>query len=98
MNKVTLFISVVTALMTISCAVEPDQPVKAPQTKLGVSLEDVQSKTHLAPEGTDQEKVRKVLWSEGDMINVNGSVSQPLTAQQSGGTTAEFSFNCAMSE
>lgn len=98
MNKVTLFISVVTALMTISCAVEPDQPVKAPQTKLGVSLEDVQSKTHLAPGGTDQEKVRKVLWSEGDMINVNGSVSQPLTAQQSGGTTAEFSFNCAMSE
>ena len=98
MNKVTLFISVVTALMTISCAVEPDQPVKAPQTKLGVSLEDVQSKTHLAPEDTDQEKVRKVLWSEGDMINVNGSVSQPLTAQQSGGTTAEFSFNCAMSE
>lgn len=98
MNKVTLFISVVTALMTISCAVEPDQPVKAPQTKLGVSLEDVKSKTHLAPEGTDQEKVRKVLWSEGDMINVNGSVSQPLTAQQSGGTTAEFSFNCAMSE
>ena len=98
MNKVTLFISVVTALMTISCAVEPDQPVKAPQTKLGVSLEEVQSKTHLAPEGTDQEKVRKVLWSEGDMINVNGSVSQPLTAQQSGGTTAEFSFNCAMSE
>ena len=98
MNKVTLFISVVTALMTISCAVEPDQPVKAPQTKLGVSLEDVQSKTHLAPEGTDQEKVRKVLWSEGDMINVNGSVSQPLTAQQAGETTAEFSFNCAMSE
>lgn len=98
MNKITLFISVVTALMTISCAVEPDQPVKAPQTKLGVSLEEVQSKTHLGPEGTDQEKVRKVLWSEGDMINVNGSVSQPLTAQQSGGTTAEFSFNCAMSE
>ena len=98
MNKVTLFISVVATIMTFSCAVEPDQSVKVPQTKLGVSLEDVHSKTHLAPEGTDQEKVRKVLWSEGDMINVNGSVSQPLTAQQSGGTTAEFSFNCAMSE
>ena len=84
--------------MTFSCAVEPDQSVKVPQTKLGVSLEDVHSKTHLAPEGTDQEKVRKVLWSEGDMINVNGSVSLPLTAQQAGGTTAEFSFNSAMSE
>lgn len=98
MNKVTLFISVVTTIMTMSCAVEPNQSVKAPQTKLGVSLEDVQSKTHLAPEETDQEKVRKVLWSEGDMINVNGTVSQPLTAQQAGETTAEFSFNCAMSE
>ena len=98
MNKVTLFISVVTTIMTMSCAVEPNQSVKSPQTKLGVSLEDVQSKTQLAPEGTDQEKVRKVLWSVGDMINVNGTVSQPLTAQQSGGTTAEFSFNCAMSE
>ena len=98
MNKVTLFIAAVATIMIAGCAVEPDQPVQEPLTKLGVSLEGVQSRTHLAPEGPDQAKVRKVLWSEGDMINVNGSVSLPLTAQQAGQTVAEFSFNTAMPE
>lgn len=98
MNKITLFISALTTIMAISCAVEPDQPVKISQTKLGVSLRDIHSKTHLSPDETGQEKVRKVLWSEGDKINVNGSVSQPLTAEQAGMTNAEFSINTAMSE
>lgn len=55
--------------------------------QFGVGLSDV--KTTLGPlEGTK----RKIFWSEGDSISINGLVSNPLSAEAAGSVTAVFDF------
>ena len=59
----------------------------------GAGLADV--KTSL---GEREGNTRKILWSEGDCIAVNGAVSEPLDAQAAGEATAVFDFTQYLTE
>ncbi len=91
MNRTILLISFVAALLAAGCVKESGQSETPPVTKVGVSLAEVATKTWLDPQ-TDETNIRKVYWSEGDVINVNGFPSIPLTAEQADKSVADFLF------
>lgn len=91
MNKQFLFISVASLILSFGCAKEPEPKAAKPAVKVGVSLAGVRTKTWLDP-NADESGKRPVYWSEGDIINVNGFQSMPLTADQAGKQTADFFF------
>lgn len=90
MKKVLLFISALSLLSVIGCVSEVhDSESAKEEVKVSVSLTSVQAKTYL---GEVEGNVRKVLWSEGDAVSLNGYVSTALTADQAGSPDAEFKF------
>ena len=91
MNKQFLVISVASFLLALGCAKESEPKVSKPAARIGVSLAEVQTRTSLGP-NADESGKRPVYWSEGDIINVNGFQSMPLTADQAGKQTADFFF------
>ena len=90
MNKTLRFAYAILSLFLVSCIAEEAPQVEQEATTLTVGLTDVQTKTYLAEEAEDG--YRSVLWDEGDVINVNGSDSSPLTAEQAGFRFADFTF------
>ena len=63
------------------------------QTTLTLSLDD--TRTQL---GDKADGVYPLTWAENDAISVNGSVSNALTANEAGATTATFTFNNGFGE
>ena len=89
MKKGFLFISALSLLSVFSCVDEVHQPEDAKEVKVSVSLASVLTKTYL---GELEGNARKVCWSEGDAVNLNGYPSVALTAEQAGKATADFKF------
>lgn len=90
MNKIFQLVSALLSLALIGCIGEESHQLEQQATTLSVSLSTVQTKTHL-----DEETVnghRSVYWDEGDAIDVNGHESEPLTAEQAGFRSADFTF------
>lgn len=93
MKKTLFYLSAVALVLATACNKEVAGPeVPAGKSTVSVSLEG-QTKTTLADEVAG---ARKVLWSEGDQIAINGTASEALAA---GGTqTATFSFSSEIAE
>ena len=89
MKKGFLFISALSLLSVFGCVDEVHQPEDAKEVKVSVSLASVLTRTYL---GEIEGNTRKVCWSEGDAVNLNGYSSVPLTAEQAGKATADFKF------
>ena len=89
MKKGFLFISALSLLSVFGCVNEVYQPEEAKEVKVSVSLASVLTKTYL---GELEGNARKVCWSEGDAVNLNGYPSVALTAEQAGKATADFKF------
>ena len=89
MKKRFLFISALSLLSVFSCVDEVHQPEDAKEVKVSVSLTSVLTRTYL---GEIEDNPRKVCWSEGDAVNLNGYPSVALTAKQAGKATADFKF------
>ena len=86
MNKGLLFVTALSFLSVLGCISETAQQENQ-EVKVSVSLASVSTRTYL---GEEAEGRRKVCWSEGDAVNVNGYESLPLTAEQAGGASADF--------
>ena len=89
MKKRFLFISAFLLLALSSCMNETLQPESSMELKVSVSLAAVQTKTYL---GEVDGNTRKVYWSEGDAVSMNGFASDVLSAEQAGNATADFKF------
>ena len=87
-HKITLFISAALLLLVSGCTKEAEQQHSRQLTSVGVSLETLHTRTFLDPNDSD---IRQVYWSEGDVVNINGSRSLPLGTGQAGKTVADFS-------
>jgi len=83
----------VLALLALSCAQEFAEPQGGPgevsQVEMNVSLPDASVKTSLGPKADNG---YPTLWSEGDMISLNGVKSKALNAESAGKNTASFLF------
>ena len=86
MNKGLLFVTACSLLTFWGCVNEVAQPVEQ-EVNVSVCLSSVRTKTYL---GEVADGRRHVCWSAGDAVNVNGYESLPLTAEQAGGTSADF--------
>ena len=73
-------------LMLLSC----DKEQKKQAFRLNAGVEEVAVKTVL---GSKESGKYPVLWSEGDVISINGLVSKPLTAEEAGAASATFTFD-----
>lgn len=91
MNKRILFVSALLSLAVCSCVEESRQPEASKEMKVSVSLADVQTRTCLGDIYNDGGS-RKVCWSAGDAVSLNGYVSRALTEDQEGESSAEFKF------
>ena len=72
--------------MLLSC----DKEQKKQAFRLNAGVEEVAVKTVL---GSKESGKYPVLWSEGDVISINGLVSKPLTAEEAGAASATFTFD-----
>lgn len=86
MNAKLLSLLAALPVLLLSCDKEPQK--QAFRLKAGV--EEVAVKTVL---GSKESGKYPVLWSEGDVIAVNGSLSQPLAAGDAGTSSASFTFD-----
>ena len=86
MNAKLLSLLAALPVLLLSCGKEPQK--QAFLLKAGV--EEVAVKTVL---GSKEGSKYPVLWSEGDVIAVNGSLSQPLAAGDAGTSSASFTFD-----
>ena len=81
----------VAALFAFSCTTDVTDDLGVQlgggQHTLSVSLDG--SRTQL---GEKADGVYPLLWSEGDAIAVNGTVSAALTAEQAGQSSAQFTY------
>lgn len=94
MNRYMIF-GVVAIVLAGSCAKDSgDGIVSADGTVLCVNVPQVNVKTSLGKEVAGE---YPVLWSEGDVIVVNGVKSLPLTAEQAGRPDADFVFDASLS-
>lgn len=95
MNKIILFVSALLALSLVGCIEEDTHQLEQQEqaTTVSVSLSSIQSKTYLSNAVFNGE--RAVYWEEGDAINVNGADSAPLTKEQAGFSSADFTlYHC----
>ena len=90
MKKFSKLFFAVAAMVVASCTTDATNDLGVElggHTTITISLED--SRTQL---GEKESGLYPVSWSEGDAIAVNGVASTALTAEQSGGASATFSF------
>ena len=92
MRKTTIAILMLAGLL-LSCSKEAP---KAPEEDftLQATMPCTDTKTSL---GAKSAGVYPVLWSEGDVVMVNGVTSKPLTALEAGSSSAVFHFASAVS-
>ncbi|MBR1522728.1 MAG: endonuclease/exonuclease/phosphatase family protein [Bacteroidales bacterium] len=86
MNAKLFYLMAVLPVLLLSCDKEPQK--QAFRLKAGV--EEVAVKTVL---GSKESGKYPVLWSEGDVISINGLVSKPLTSDEAGAASATFTFD-----
>ncbi len=86
MNAKLLSLLAALPVLLLSCGKEPQK--QAFLLKAGV--EEVAVKTVL---GSKEGSKYPVLWSEGDVISINGLVSKPLTSDEAGAASATFTFD-----
>lgn len=86
MNAKLFYLLAALPVLLLSCDKEPQK--QAFRLKAGV--EEVAVKTVL---GSKESGKYPVFWSEGDVIAVNGSLSQPLAAGDAGKSSASFTFD-----
>ncbi len=86
MNAKLFYLLAALPVLLLSCGKEPQK--QAFRLKAGV--EEVAVKTVL---GSKESGKYPVLWSEGDVIAVNGALSQPLAAGDAGTSSASFTFD-----
>lgn len=86
MNAKLLSLLAALPVLLLSCDKEPQR--QAFRLKAGV--EEVAVKTVL---GSKESGKYPVLWSEGDVISINGLVSKPLTSDEAGAASATFTFD-----
>ena len=86
MNAKLLYLLAALPVLLLSCDKEPQKQA----FRLKVGVEEVAVKTVL---GSKENGKYPVLWSEGDVIAVNGSLSQPLAAGDAGTSSASFTFD-----
>ena len=92
MNINRLTILSVLALLGTSCIqefAEPNGGQNVREIEIGVSLPEAATKTAL---GAEVEGKYPTLWSEGDVISLNGLKSTPLKAADAGKNVAAFKF------
>ncbi len=92
MNINRLFILSVLALLGTSCIqefAEPSGGQNVLEIEIGVSLPETVTRTAL---GAEQSGKYPTLWSEGDIISLNGLKSTPLKASDAGKNVAAFKF------
>lgn len=77
------------ALLFASCAQEAEQNIPEETTVITVSLPDDGVKTSLGP---SVEGRRKVYWTDGDVMSLNGTPSSPLSGVTASQTSATFTF------
>ncbi|MBR5611278.1 MAG: DUF4465 domain-containing protein [Bacteroidales bacterium] len=89
--KKNIFFALVSAMFLLTACQqhEIDSPADLGDGFTLVGHSDAQTKTAF---GTPDANTIPFLWSEGDVICVGGNYSEPLTAAQAGGNTAEFAF------
>lgn len=86
MNAKLFYLLAALPVLLLSCDKEPQK--QAFRLKAGV--EEVAVKTVM---GDKSESQYPIYWSEGDVIAVNGSLSQPLAAGDAGTSSASFTFD-----
>ena len=86
MNAKLFYLLAALPVLLLSCGKEPQKQAFL----LKVGVEEVAVKTVL---GSKENGKYPVLWSEGDVIAVNGSLSQPLAAGDAGTSSASFTFD-----
>ena len=89
-NRLTILS--VLALLGTSCIqefAEPDGGQNIQEIEVGVSLPDAATRTVL---GAETDGKYPTLWSEGDVISLNGIKSVPLKADGAGSNVASFKF------
>ena len=84
------FFVVLAALLLLPCC-QKDIPVQESVTVLRVGLAETRTSLGASVDGK-----RKVYWSEGDCIGVNGVSSEPLSGIPDGSTQADFRFLSAL--
>ncbi len=92
MNINRLVILSALALLGTSCVqefAEPDGGQAGREIEIGVSLPGAVTKTTL---GAETDGKYPTLWSEGDVISLNGIKSVPLKAEDAGKNVASFKF------
>ena len=80
------------AVLTMSCNKEADAPTMAAQEELTMSFtlpDNPVTKTFL---GERDGNVLPLLWGEGDVISINGTMSNPLSAEAAGKRSAPFTI------
>ena len=91
MKRIYKFFIAVAAVAAVGCTTDATEDLGVNvggQTTLTLSLDD--TRTQL---GDKADGVYALTWAENDAIQVNGSVSNALTADEAGATTATFTFN-----
>ena len=82
-------VAAATMLALAGCeAIGPEQGIEG-CTVLKVGLDDVSTRTSL---GSSDAGVRKVFWSDGDRLCVNGTASNPLEGLAPGTSSVSFTF------
>lgn len=84
-NSVYIILTLSLSLLLLSCKKETQKQ----QFVLQAGTEEVTSKTVL---GSKNGGRYPVLWSEGDVISINGLLSRPLAAEDAGASSASFTF------
>ena len=85
MMKVKLILAATVLLVLGACGKQEARP----DLQLRISLPDPASKVTLGDREAD---VFPTLWQAGDVVSLNGALSNPMSAGFAGGTDAAFSF------
>ena len=93
MKRICIIISCAVALVLSGCrAAEPEQPAPEGKTVLTIGLSGA-VRTVMGPVVNDE---RKVFWTDGDQVCVNGIASAPLADLPAEAEKADFTFSSAL--
>ncbi|MBE6193556.1 MAG: hypothetical protein E7139_06420 [Rikenellaceae bacterium] len=104
MKKIFYALSLAVALLTTSCTKDATEDIlnggnngdnQVAMTTITVGINNA-TRVHL---GDENDSYMPLYWSEGDKLSLNGATdSAGLTAEQAGGTTAEFQIPASLAE
>lgn len=92
MKSIAKYLIIVATAALTACGEKTDeiQKMRQGETVVRVNVDDC-ARTSLSPQSV--EGSRKVLWSEGDRICINGEASDSLPGSYAGGSSAVFHFD-----